>query len=54
MDDVGVFAGGDDLDGALAVGAGLDVDVKYALEALRPRHGRAGLGGGFCVALLPG
>jgi hypothetical protein len=48
MDDVGVVDSGDDLHRALAVGAGLDVDVEYALQALRPGHGGAGFGGGFC------
>jgi len=32
------------LTGPWQSGQGLDVDVKYALEALRPRHGRAGFG----------
>ena len=40
-DDVRFFDAGDDLHGATADLAGLDVDVEHVLEALRPGHGGA-------------
>ena len=35
----------DDLDGAAAALAGLDVDVEHTLQALRPGHGGPAFGG---------
>ena len=44
-DDAGIFNAGDDLDGAAAGLSGLDVDVQYALQALRPGHCCSAFGG---------
>lgn len=39
FDDGGVFEGSDDLDVAAAIFTACDVDLKHALETLRPGHG---------------
>jgi hypothetical protein len=40
-----IFNAGDDLDLPSTALAGLDIDVKYTLEPLHPRHRRMALGG---------
>ena len=47
FDNCRIFDTSDHPDGTAALLAGLDIDLEYPFEALRPGHGGMALGGGF-------
>jgi len=46
FNDGGIFDASDDPHGTAAAGAGLDIDLEYAFEPLRPSHRSMAFGGG--------